>query len=168
MFGGVHDVEESDEGIESEFFDQLFAWNIERNRFFPLTLRRAKAAPKKEADDRRKRGRGKADEAELLRNLAALETKGSIADSDTWDTEVDAMTEHIPEKPKTVLNTMPHRRFNAQLAIQGDVLYVFGGTFEKGDRELTFDEVGNCSIHSFLVTRLSFITHSFLVSRCSL
>jgi hypothetical protein len=143
MFGGVHDVEESEEAIESEFFDQLFALNLERNRFFPLTLRRARAAPKKPADDRgAKRGRGKADEADLLRNLAALETKGTIADLNAMDTDLNQEAEEAPSKPaKLVLNTMPHPRFNAQLAVQGDVLYIFGGTYEHGDREYTFDEM---------------------------
>ena len=143
MFGGVHDVEESEEGIESEFFDQLFALNLERNRFFPLTLRRARPAPKKQADDRgAKRGRGKADEAELLRNLAALEMKGSIVDSDAMNTDsIDEVDEAPAKALKLVLNSMPHPRFNAQLAVLGDVLYIFGGTYERGDREFTFDEM---------------------------
>lgn len=143
MFGGVHDVEESEEGIDSEFFDQLFAFNIERNRFFPLTLRRAKVASKKQMGDRgAKRGRGKADEAELLCNLAALETKGTLPDSYTIDTELMSEAEDSPPKAaKVVLRTMPHPRFNAQLTVQGDVLYIFGGTYERGDREYTFDEM---------------------------
>ena len=140
MFGGVHDVEESDEGIDSEFFDQLYVFNIERNRFFPLTLRRAKAAPKKQMEDRgAKRGRGKADEAELLRNLVALETNGTIAESHTMPM-LEAETSP-PEAAKVVLSTMPHPRFNAQLTVQGDVLYIFGGTYERGDHEYTFDEM---------------------------
>ena len=36
---------------------------------------------------------------------------------------------------------MPHPRFNAVLTVQDDVLYMFGGTFEKADREFTFDEM---------------------------
>jgi hypothetical protein len=82
LFGGVHDVEENEEGIESEFFDGLFAWNIERNRFFQLSLRRAKVTNKRPAAQvSRGRNRGKADEEELLRNLAALETDGTLASS---------------------------------------------------------------------------------------
>ena len=144
LFGGVHDVEESEEGIESEFFDTLFAWNIERNRYFQLTLRRPRAAAKKQAEDRgnTKRGRGKADEAELLRNLAALETKGSIVGSDDIAATQDLDLDEAPTKPvKPVLFNMPHPRFNAQLAVQDDVLYIFGGTYEQGDREFTFDEM---------------------------
>lgn len=145
LFGGVHDVEESEEGIESEFFDTLYAWNIERNRFFQLTLRRPRAAPKKQGEDRgnARRDRGKADEAELLRNLAALETRGSIAaDADTIMITDDLSEDlAISKPPKPVLMTMPHSRFNAQLAVQDDVLYIFGGTYEHGDREYTFDEM---------------------------
>lgn len=145
LFGGVHDVEESEEGIESEFFDALYAWNIERNRFFQLMLRRPRAAPKKQAEDRgnARRDRGKADEAELLRNLAALETRGSIAaDADTFMKNDDPSEGLIISKPpKPRLMTMPHSRFNAQLAVQDDVLYIFGGTYEHGDREYTFDEM---------------------------
>ena len=32
-------------------------------------------------------------------------------------------------------------RFNAQLAVQGDMLYIYGGTYENGDREFTFNEL---------------------------
>ena len=143
MFGGVHDVEESEEGIDSEFFDQLFAFNIERNRFFPLILRRRRVAPQKQMEDRiTKRNRAKADEAELLRNLAALETKGDVTESDTIYTETTSEAETLPPRAsKAVLSTMPHPRFNAQLAVQGDVLYIHGGTYERGDHEFTFDEM---------------------------
>ena len=141
LFGGVHDVEESEEGIESEFFNQLLAWNIDRNRFFPLTLRKPRVIPKKVVEEREKRGRGRADEAELLRNLAALETKGAIRDVN--DMDLDSVEEDKDPAPvvKPVLSTMPHPRFNAQLAVQGDTLYIFGGTFEQGDREFTFAEM---------------------------
>lgn len=44
-----------------------------------------------------------------------------------------------PEKP--TLWEFPHVRFNAQLAVQDDVLFIYGGTYEKGDREFTFDEM---------------------------
>ncbi|KAL9000650.1 MAG: hypothetical protein Q9169_000686 [Polycauliona sp. 2 TL-2023] len=142
-FGGVHDVEESEEGMESEFFDNLLAWNIERNRFFQLTLRRPRATAKKQIDDRSTRkGKGKLDEEELLRNLAALEAKGTL---DVIDSSLDQVHDESDVAPmkcvKPAMFTMPHPRFNAQLAVQDDVLYIYGGTFEHGDREYTFDEM---------------------------
>ena len=143
MFGGVHDVEESEEGIESEFFETLFVWNIDRNRFFPLTLRRAKTPAKKQQVSRA-RDRGKADEEELLKNLAALETKGTITDAGEMEIDNDQLSSmEIASEAKgfPVRFEMPHRRFNAQLAVQDDTLFIFGGTFEKGDQEFTFSDM---------------------------
>jgi hypothetical protein len=142
FFGGVHDVEESEEGIDSEFFNDLLIWNIDRNRFFPLALRRPKAGNKKQNQPSR-RDRGKADEEELLRNLAALETRGSVSKAEDIDMQVVATPTDEPESKKEypVRFEMPHPRFNAQLTVQDDMLYIFGGTLEKKDIEITFSDL---------------------------
>jgi hypothetical protein len=142
-------VELTEEGIDSEFFDTLFAWNTDRNRFFPLSLRRLRAPGKKQQANQamKSRNRGKADEEELLKNLKALEAKGVFAgDDDDVDEAMQLNTPKVdesvePAKPAVVRFEMPHRRFNAQLAVQEDTLFIFGGTFEKGDREFTFDDM---------------------------
>ena len=159
-FGGVHDVEDSEEGIESEFFDQLLAWNVDRNRFFPLTLRRPRAGAVGKGGQQggekggsgKRGGRGRADEEELLANLARLEASGGLGGGGGEEMDVDVVVvkasqgvddEEDDERKKevVVLNTMPHPRFNAQLAVQEDSLYIFGGTYEHGEREYTFDEM---------------------------
>ncbi|KAJ9624073.1 Kelch repeat-containing protein 3 [Taxawa tesnikishii (nom. ined.)] len=144
-FGGVHDVEEDEEGIDSEFFNQLLAFNIDRNRFFQLALRRPRAQKKQApAAERGRRGRGKADEEELLRNLALIEGKVSLEDGGDGQPipGVDSDEERVEARPeKPTLWEFPHVRFNAQLAVQDDVLFIYGGTYEKGDREFTFDEM---------------------------
>ncbi len=154
LFGGVHDVEESEEGIDSEFFNQMFVWNIERNRYMPLKLRRPKANANKKAAQQanvNRRARGKADEEELLANLKALEMKAGGAASLESDDEADKPKEEEededqrPEKPR--IYEFPHPRFNAALAVQGDTLYIYGGTFEKGDREYTFDELWSVNLN---------------------
>ncbi|RDA92624.1 hypothetical protein CP533_1449 [Ophiocordyceps camponoti-saundersi (nom. inval.)] len=146
LFGGVHDVEQSEDGMDSEFFNQLFAWNIERNRFMPLSLRKPRQQKKVATEQRLgRRGRAQANEEELLRQLAALETGASLDDAD--DMELDRKPDSGPaedEKPAREMPVSmepPHIRFNAQLAVQDDVLYIYGGTFEKGDREFTFDDL---------------------------
>lgn len=144
LFGGVHDVEESEEGIDSEFFDTLFAWNSDRNRFFPLTLRRRKTTTiTQQARSTRARDRGKAAEEELLRALAALETKCPIAEKEDMgiDNEEAPQDEVQPRKGGIVRFELPHRRFNAQLTVQDDTLFIFGGTFEIGDQEFTFNDM---------------------------
>ena len=147
LFGGVHDVEESEEGMDSEFFNGLFAWNIERNRFFPLALRspRAKKKVAGAAEQRvGRRGRAAANEEELLKQLATLGTGASLEDADAM--EIDKRAESDDDDKKQVREMpvsmeFPHLRFNAQLAVQNDVLYIYGGTFEKGDREFTLDDL---------------------------
>ncbi|KAI0021060.1 galactose oxidase [Xylariomycetidae sp. FL0641] len=147
MFGGVHDVELSEEGMDSEFFNQLFTWNIERNRFFPMSLRKPRTQKKAPAAEQRvgRRGRAQANEEELLKQLAALNAGSSLEDVDAM--ELDKKTGDEPTEPEKpvrempVLYEFPHPRFNAQLAVQDDVLYIYGGTFEAKDREFTFDDL---------------------------
>lgn len=146
LFGGVHDVEQSEEGMDSEFFNQLFAWNIERNRFMPMGLRKARQQQKRAPAEQRsaRRGRGQANEEELLRQLAALETGASLDDLDGIELEKkeeENQEESDAVKSKPVTMELPHMRFNAQLAVQNDILYIYGGTFEKSDREFTFDDL---------------------------
>lgn len=132
QFGGVHDVEESEEGINSEFFNTLYAWNIERNRYFPLLLRKPRTAQRKSQGNERggRRGRGQANEDELLRNLAALQTGKSLADADDMDIDKRGEDGDIDTLPaKEVLMEFPHPRFNAQLAVQGDQLFIYGGEY---------------------------------------
>ncbi|KAK8872981.1 Kelch repeat-containing protein 3 [Apiospora arundinis] len=146
MFGGVHDVEQSEEGIDSEFFNQLFAWNVDRNRFFPLGLRKPRVQKKNANAEQRvaRRGRAQVNEEELLKNLAALQAGSSVEDADQMEIDVAKTEDTEPDKPvreMPVSMEFPHPRFNAQLAVQDDVLYIYGGTFEKGDREFTFDDL---------------------------
>lgn len=149
MFGGVHDVEMSEEGIDSEFFDTMFAWNLERNRFFPLALRRPKAQGNRKQQNQaiKARDRSKADEEELLRNLAALEAKRGINRTETEDDmDIDSPKNEVekpaePAKEVIVKFEMPHQRFNAQLTVQDDTLFIFGGTFERGDQEFIFNDM---------------------------
>ncbi|EFE36053.1 uncharacterized protein ARB_04990 [Trichophyton benhamiae CBS 112371] len=164
FFGGVHDVEATEEGIESEFFDNLFAWNIERNRFFPLPLRAPKSGSKKQQATERaikSRNKGKADEEELLRNLALLEAKAnpSKAEADLLP-ETDEKDEDVPEttgkKSLPIRFEMPHRRFNAQLTVQEDTLFMYGGTFERGDQEFTL-----CDMYSIDLLKMDGVREIF-------
>ncbi|KAF1993285.1 kelch domain-containing protein 4, partial [Amniculicola lignicola CBS 123094] len=155
LFGGVHDVEESEEGIDSEFFNQLFVWNVERNRYMPLTLRKPKANANKRVTQQAnvgRRERGRANEEELLANLKALEAKsGGGVEGDGGEDmlrgkgEEEVESEKVADKPR--LYEFPHPRFNAALTVQNDTLYIYGGTFEKGDREFTFDELWSVNLN---------------------
>ena len=143
FFGGVHDKEDSEESIDSEFFQDLFVYNVDRNRMFPAALRRPKAGNKAKNMGPRLRNRGKADEEELLRNLAALETKGSIKNDDDIDMKegIDEVEENPDKKQYPIKFEFPHQRFNALLTVQEDTLFIYGGTYERKDVEITFSDL---------------------------
>lgn len=142
LFGGVKDEEDSDEGLESTFFNDLFAWGIDRNRFFPLVLRKPRVQ-KKAGNERGGGRRDRAREAEedLLRNLKALEAVGKDDDEEGEEEEKREEKRPVVVKEQVTSLELPHERFNAALAVLDDVLYIYGGTWEKGDREFTFDEM---------------------------
>ncbi|CRK34829.1 hypothetical protein BN1708_019618, partial [Verticillium longisporum] len=104
LFGGVHDVEESEDGMDSEFFRELFAWNVERNRFFPMALRKPRQQQGKKAAGADQRGAGRRARAqdredELLKQLAALETGASLEDADDMDLDRKADEPEADETP---------------------------------------------------------------------
>lgn len=130
------DVEESEEGIDS------------------LALRRPKANANKKIAlqaNASRRDRGKATEQEIIANLKALEMRVGITTSVDQgdelrdDRENGKEEEERHEKPRNY--EFPHARFNASLTVQGDMLYIYGGTFEKGDREFTFDEMWSVNLN---------------------
>ncbi|KAF3925286.1 hypothetical protein ABW20_dc0107104 [Dactylellina cionopaga] len=155
MFGGVYDVENSDEALESKFFEDMWVYAVVQNRFWEVKMRKVRKVVRKDgaadgAAGGGRRQRGKQDELELLKNLALLETKAGIIDPQ--DADAAAIIPMEVEKPEEEENknslakvepslTLPAPRFNCALAVQGDWLFMYGGTFEKGDVEVTFDEM---------------------------
>ncbi|KAI1344983.1 kelch domain-containing protein [Xylariaceae sp. FL0016] len=146
LFGGVHDIEQTEEGMDSEFFNQLFAWHIGKNRFFPMALRKPRTQKKAPAAEQRvsRRGRAEAKEEELLKQLAALQAGSSLEDADSMELDRKDAEDKEADKPSRempVSMELPHRRFNAQMTVQDDTLYIYGGTFESKAREYTFDDL---------------------------
>ncbi|TGZ78667.1 galactose oxidase [Ascodesmis nigricans] len=152
MFGGVWDANETDESLESVFFNDLFAWSTDRNRFFPLVLRKPKQQQKRgnnAADAQRggRRDRVREGEEELLRNLARLEAEALGKTADEFEAAEQAAREKEEEERRAMLEKrelsleLPSPRFHTALAVLDDVLYIYGGTVEKGDREIVYDEM---------------------------
>jgi hypothetical protein len=77
---------------------------------------------------------------------------GAAPDSDSDDEEAQRKKKEQEEEETTKVEKprvyeFPHPRFNAALTVQADTLYIFGGTFEKGDREFTFDELWSINLN---------------------
>ncbi|OWB55951.1 hypothetical protein B5S28_g1840 [[Candida] boidinii] len=158
LFGGVYDYEETEETLDSEFYNTLMSYNIETNRWYTLSLRSAKL--KKIANKKEKINRDK----ELEDMLNSILAKANLND-DEIDEESEAAA--FAEKEKRlnkadgdddddddndndnandsaapayeIVSQMPHPRFNAVTCVLDDTLYIYGGMFEHGEQEFNLD-----------------------------
>lgn len=151
LFGGVFDTEETEESLESVFYNNLYAYQVEQNKWFSLSLRaarkRAAQVIKSKSDERAER------DAELEANFskllesklqldkeevqAELEQAGKATSPDDNESEEDEPK--IREYP--VVTALPHPRFNVTSCVVDDVLFLFGGIWERGEKEFHLDSM---------------------------
>ena len=159
------------EVLISEFYNELYQLQLESKRWFPLALRRAKGGGKgkvgdeqaqaeEEEEERRARDEELAERA--LRREAARKAK--LTPEDRAATLIQSRYRgHAVRKayktyrlggavsellyapasgerpPKDA--PRPRGRINAQLAVTGNTLRVYGGIVEIGDKEITLDDL---------------------------
>lgn len=159
LFGGVYDTDETEESLQSNFFNSLHAYQVEMNRWFPLSLRQPRKKKNNNAGPTKSKAERQADlEANLSQVLKSKlgfkegeeNDKNELFDwldddenassndptKDNSDEEAASATKEYP-----IINTLPHPRFNASTAVVDDLLFIFGGVWEKGDREFTLDSM---------------------------
>ncbi|SCU80166.1 LAFA_0B07866g1_1 [Lachancea sp. 'fantastica'] len=160
LFGGVYDYEETEEGLNSEFFNDLFSYQVESNRWYALKMRpqkkRVAAAPKS--------SRNKDEELENILN--DILKKANLADNDDgadpYDDEIEKELRRIDEqeeaenksKEYTILTQLPHPRFNATTAVVDDLLFIFGGIWEYGEKDYGIDSFYSIDLNKLDGVRL--------------
>ncbi|KAG7697241.1 hypothetical protein KL933_001564 [Ogataea haglerorum] len=132
LFGGVFDYEETEETLDSEFYNTLLSYNVETNRWSNLSLRssKKKATAKKEKVDKTR---------ELEEMLNSILAKHNLADDEDYETPVAEEDEEEPEETLEIRNQLPHARFNALTCVVDDTLYLYGGMYEAGEQEFNLD-----------------------------
>ncbi|KAK9456957.1 hypothetical protein V1511DRAFT_495775 [Dipodascopsis uninucleata] len=143
LFGGVYDTDETEETLDSEFFNDLYAYQVNSNKWFPLKIR----PPRKKLIEQEK-GQKIMETNELEENLNRLLNGGDakISAHDDSDDEIDKKLaedeeEAVDKVEHTVVHTMPYPRFNAAVAVQQDALYIYGGMWELKDKEFNLDSM---------------------------
>lgn len=127
LFGGVVDTENDEESLESQCFNDLFAYQMAGNgRWISLNLRR----PKKKAGRRRRKP--VVQEEERQHGSDSDNEERNKAESDDDDEPEDD-----PDDPQ---KSVPIPRFNTMLAVQRNVLFCYGGIHETASREYTMDD----------------------------
>lgn len=145
VFGGVED-DETEEDLDPTFYNDLFALNLDRKKWFPMTLR------KKGKKSRRRRKKDKNSNSERTEvskseNTASEDIAVEDHDSDNADDDDDEQEMDTDALEKAFLEEeeeeelMPCPRFNSAVAVQRNILYIFGGMIEKGEQEITLDDI---------------------------
>ncbi|CCF53516.1 hypothetical protein NDA11_005100 [Ustilago hordei] len=168
MFAGVTDTEADEETMESTFHKDLYGYQLAgMGRWVSLNLKRPK---KKAGGRRKKkpnpvqiqqqqRGNGYDSDNEDGHHYPSDndndEGEGGERGQDlTGSTEqlcISDSPEPAPLPPQPAeqeeqedaddpLKSMPLERYNVMLAVQRNILYVYGGIFESGNREYTLDD----------------------------
>lgn len=143
LFGGVED-DETEEEMNSIFYNDMFALNLDRKKWFPMTLRK-----KKGQKGRRRRKKTEGDGGEGAGAASSSVVVDHIEDdkpTDPQDEDEDEEKELDTEALEAALmakeeEAMPCGRFNSTLAVQKNVMYIVGGMVEKGDQEVTLDDI---------------------------
>jgi N-acetylneuraminic acid mutarotase len=141
LFGGVYDFEETEESLDSQFFNDLYTYSMEMNRWYSLQLR----ALKKRQEKVKKQNR----DEDLEEILNALLKKANLEDDDDADgaeieNELRKMEDEEEEEHENqyeVRTQMPHPRFNASTAVVDDTLFIFGGVWEFGEKDYSIDSL---------------------------
>ncbi|XP_007422181.1 kelch domain-containing protein 4 isoform X2 [Python bivittatus] len=164
LFGGVHD-EEEEECLEGDFFNDIYFYDLAKNRWFPGQLKGSKSEKKKRRrgttkEESQDQAGGGGDEVEgqpppgpveIVKEVVAEDgtvmivkqlmpvPQGEPAESEG---EEDGKGNEASKPP-----VEPCPRSNAMLAVKHGVLYLCGGMFEVGDRQFTLNDLYALDLH---------------------
>ncbi|XP_044519127.1 kelch domain-containing protein 4 isoform X2 [Gracilinanus agilis] len=161
LFGGVRD-EEEEESIEGDFFNDLYFYDMAKNRWAAGQLKGPKC-------EKRKRRRGKKAEPDSVESQESEqgsphEPQEVITEVVAEDGTVMTIKQVIPAPgPSSRADSEsdeeeagdeaggplvePCPRSNAMLAVKQGLLYVYGGMFEAGDRQFTLNDFYCLDLH---------------------
>ncbi|PHU16558.1 hypothetical protein BC332_17763 [Capsicum chinense] len=167
LFGGVVDMEMEGDVMMSLFLNELYGFQLDTHRWYPLELRKEKATKPKQKQVLDEQ----ADSMDLDSKTSPMEIDADDEDEDL-DSEEDANTKsnikkmslnmkrnvtiddgneasrsEASSKSSAVQHSAsadvvkPCGRINACMAVAKDTLYVYGGMMEIRDQELTLDDL---------------------------
>uniref|UniRef100_A0A673K2Z8 Kelch domain-containing protein 4-like n=1 Tax=Sinocyclocheilus rhinocerous TaxID=307959 RepID=A0A673K2Z8_9TELE len=162
LFGGVCD-EEDEESLEGDFFNDLYFYDISKNRWFPAQLKGNKSEKKK-----RRRGKkgeqtneteGEKEEAqgptEIIKEIVAEDgtvmtikevSPAAQAEEDSEEEEEEEVDEEEEAAAMAPL-VEPCPRSSAMATVKHGKLYLYGGMFEVGDRQFTLCDLYSLDLH---------------------
>ncbi|KAJ8951339.1 hypothetical protein NQ318_009273 [Aromia moschata] len=148
FYGGVFDIEDDEENIAGNFFNDFHQLDLERLVWKNVAVnvkrdRDAKTKRRKDKDDQA----GNGDEGEEMEVEEAIEKAETMTISDDGIFKVTVgpapatSSDSVASSPEQTSKIFqPSPRMNCGLAIKHGVLYLYGGMFEDGDKQITFSD----------------------------
>ncbi|XP_062116047.1 uncharacterized protein LOC133830141 [Humulus lupulus] len=155
LFGGVVDMEVEGDVIMSLFLNELYGFQLDNRRWYPLELRKEKSTTKKlkKISEQKCNGDDKTysiDDEELEMN--DKDEKSEYDEACNMEINIEQMSQHMTtsmavdengtssksELPEVV---KPCGRINSCMVVGRDTLYLYGGMMEVKDQEITLDDL---------------------------
>ncbi|KAH8548731.1 galactose oxidase [Umbelopsis sp. PMI_123] len=132
LFGGVYDEDVSEEKLESTFYNELFTYQIDNGRWFPLNLRKSKQSKKAQKAQAKKQNQSNNDD--------------NSSDDDSSDDAPKSGKQQQNNNDDTLEDFSPRARYNAMTCVQKGILYIYGGILEIEDKEYTLDDFWSINV----------------------
>ncbi|KAM4722605.1 kelch domain-containing protein 4 [Rhinophrynus dorsalis] len=163
LFGGVFD-EEEEESIEGDFFNDIYLYDMGKNRWFAGQIKGPKSGRKKkrrgdkkatvEPSDGEEAGTQNPQEpVEVIKEIVAedgtvMTIKQVISVPTVSESEEeDCSDEDNDQEGATRPLVEPCPRSNTMIAVKQSIIYVYGGMFEIGDRQFTLNDLYSLDLH---------------------
>ncbi|XP_030756592.1 kelch domain-containing protein 4 [Sitophilus oryzae] len=143
-YGGVFDIEEDEENISGNFFNDFYMLDLEKLVWHSVVLNRKSI---KENKPRRKLNKNEEDiDDENVSEVEETMKSTTISDDGVFKVTIGPSTASKDNAEKDTVEKIhnlfqPSSRMNCGLAINHGVLYLYGGMFEDGDKQYTFNDL---------------------------
>ncbi|XP_068628688.1 kelch domain-containing protein 4 [Battus philenor] len=137
VFGGVCDVEETEEELRGEMSDELALIDLETGKWHGVTLRaEQQAAPVKTEEQVEE---APAEAVTVITDEVFTIKLGGAPTATTKQGEAPRARAQVPSGPSA--------RMSAMLASHRSVLYVYGGVLEKDDKQFYLSDMYSLDLH---------------------
>uniref|UniRef100_A0AAY4DJM8 Kelch domain-containing protein 4 n=1 Tax=Denticeps clupeoides TaxID=299321 RepID=A0AAY4DJM8_9TELE len=164
LFGGVYD-EEEEETLEGDFFNDLYLYDIGKNRWFPGQMKGTMTKRKRRRREKEAGPVGKEDlsvaesQGEALQGFVevvkeivtedgtVMMIKEVIPNTKTEGSEEESEEESEDEGGAAATQVEPCPRSNAMATVKHGKLFLYGGMFEVGDKQFTLSDMYGLDLH---------------------
>ncbi|CAH0722974.1 unnamed protein product, partial [Brenthis ino] len=142
IYGGVCDVEETEEELKGEMSDELQVLDLETCRLHPVLLRaQTQTVPSTQGETASAQPDPKDEKAETV----------TVVTDEVFTMKLGTAQAPVLETSLTIAPRVEHSgpsaRMSAMMAVQRSVLYLYGGVLEKDDKQFYLGDMYSLDLH---------------------